>query len=103
MKTLLVKSTILPTGERITWDNGMPVHYSREMIPEQYNAWQSYIDDQIMKIRRWTKLLKKPKVHFHEDPEPESDRMFWAIMFAMILLAMFFIIGIFVSFYLKII
>jgi hypothetical protein len=42
-------------------------------------------------------------MHFHEDPEPESDRMFWAIMFAMILLAMFFIIGIFVSFYLKII
>ena len=62
MKTLLVKSTILPNGERITWDNGMPVHYSREMIPEQYNAWQLYIDDQIMKIRRWTKLLKKPKV-----------------------------------------
>jgi hypothetical protein len=62
MKTLLVKSTILPTGERITWEQGMPVNYSREMIPEQYNAWQSYIDDQIMKIRRWTKLLKKPKV-----------------------------------------
>jgi hypothetical protein len=62
MKTLLVKSTILPTGERIRWEQGMPVNYSREMIPEQYNAWQSYIDDQIMKIRRWTKLLKKPKV-----------------------------------------
>ena len=62
MKTLLVKSTILPTGERIAWEQGMPVNYSREMIPEQYNAWQSYIDDQIMKIRRWTKLLKKPKV-----------------------------------------
>ena len=62
MKTLLVKSTILPTGERITWEQGMPVNYSREMIPEQYNAWQSYIDDQIMKIRRWTKLLKKRKV-----------------------------------------
>jgi hypothetical protein len=62
MKTLLVKSTILPTGERITWEQGMPVNYSREMIPEQYNDWQSYIDDQIMKIRRWTKLLKKPKV-----------------------------------------
>jgi cell division septal protein FtsQ len=42
-------------------------------------------------------------MRFHEDPEPESDRMFWAIMFAMILLAMFFIMGIFVSFYLKII
>jgi hypothetical protein len=62
MKTLLVKSTILPNGERITWEQGMPVNYSREMIPEQYNAWQLYIDDQIMKIRRWTKLLKKPKV-----------------------------------------
>ena len=62
MKTLLVKSTILPNGERITWDNGMPVNYSREFQPEQYNAWQSYIDDQIMKIRRWNKLLKKPKV-----------------------------------------
>ena len=62
MKTLLVKSTILPNGERITWDHGMPVHYSREFQSEQYNAWQSYIDDQIMMIRRWTKLLKKPKV-----------------------------------------
>jgi hypothetical protein len=62
MKTLLVKSTILPNGERITWEQGMPVNYSREFQPEQYNAWQSYIDDQIMKIRRWTKLLKKPKL-----------------------------------------
>ena len=62
MRTLLVKSTILPTGERITYDQGMPVNYSREFQPEQYNAWHSYIDDQIMKIRRWTKLLKKPKV-----------------------------------------
>ena len=62
MKTLLVKSTILPNGERITWDNGMPAHYSREFQPEQYNAWQLYINDQIMKIRRWTKLLKKPKL-----------------------------------------
>ena len=39
---------------------------------------------------------------FHEDPEPESDRMFWAIMFAMILLAMFFVMEIFVRFYLLI-
>ena len=62
MKTLLVKSTILPNGERITWDHGMPVNYSREFQSEQYNAWQSYIDYQIMMIRRCTKLLKKPKV-----------------------------------------
>jgi len=62
MKTLLIKSTILPTGERITWDNGMPVNYSREFHADQYNAWQTYIDDQIMKIRRWNKLLKKPKL-----------------------------------------
>ena len=39
---------------------------------------------------------------FHEDPEPNQNRTFWAIMFVMILLVMFFVMEIFVRFYLLI-
>jgi len=41
-------------------------------------------------------------MHFHEDPEPNKDVLFWAIMFVMILLAMVFVMQIFVRFYLEI-
>ena len=41
-------------------------------------------------------------MHFHEDPEENKDRTFWAIMFVMILLVMFFVMEIFVRFYLQI-
>ncbi len=39
---------------------------------------------------------------FHEDPEENQDRTFWAIMFVMILLVMFYVMEIFVRFYLQI-
>jgi hypothetical protein len=39
---------------------------------------------------------------FHEDPEPHKNRTFWAIMFVMILLVMFYVMEIFVRFYLEI-
>jgi hypothetical protein len=41
-------------------------------------------------------------MHFHEDEDPNQDRTFWAIMFVMILLVMFFVIETFVRFYLEI-
>ena len=41
-------------------------------------------------------------MHFHEDPNPESNRVFWGIMFAMILVVMVFLMEIFVKFYLQI-
>ena len=41
-------------------------------------------------------------MHFHEDPNPESNRAFWFLMFGLILLAMFFVIEIFVRFYLQV-
>jgi hypothetical protein len=41
-------------------------------------------------------------MHFHEDPEPNKDVLFWAVMFLMLLLALFFVTEIFVRFYLEI-
>jgi len=41
-------------------------------------------------------------MHFHEDPEPNNDTNFWAIMFLMLLLALFFVAEIFVRFYLEV-
>ena len=35
---------------------------------------------------------------FHEDQDPESDRMFWVIMIAMSLVAVIFIVEIFLMF-----
>ena len=37
---------------------------------------------------------------FHEDQDPESDRMFWVIMIVMSLVAVIFIVEIFLMFYL---
>jgi hypothetical protein len=41
-------------------------------------------------------------MHFHEDPEPNKDVLFWAVMFSMLLLALFFVAEIFVRFYLEV-
>jgi Ca2+/H+ antiporter len=41
-------------------------------------------------------------MHFHEDPEPNKDVLFWAVMFLMLLLAICFVAEIFVRFYLEI-
>jgi hypothetical protein len=41
-------------------------------------------------------------MHFHEDMDPNKNRTFWAIMFLMLLLALFFVAEIFVRFYLEI-
>ena len=41
-------------------------------------------------------------MHFHEDHEPKNDRAFWTIMFLIMLLAMFFIMEIFIKFYLQV-
>jgi hypothetical protein len=41
-------------------------------------------------------------MHFHEDPEGKNDRAFWAFMFLMLLIAIFFVAEIFVRFYLEI-
>ena len=37
---------------------------------------------------------------FHEDQDPESNRIFWVIMIAMSLVAVIFIVEIFLMFYL---
>ena len=61
MKTLLVKKTILPSGESITWENGMPKHYTRELHSDQFNQWHDYIHNQILKMRMWTKIINRIK------------------------------------------
>ena len=59
MKTLLIKTTILPSGERITWEDGMPVHKTREVHSDQFNQWHFYIQNEIIKMRKWTKIIRK--------------------------------------------
>jgi hypothetical protein len=59
MKTLLIKSTTLPSGERITWKDGMPVHKTRELHSDQFNQWHFYIQNEIIKMRMWTKIIRK--------------------------------------------
>lgn len=61
MKTLLIKSTILPSGESITWKHGMPKHYSRELHSNQFNQWHEYIQKEILKMRMWTKIINRIK------------------------------------------
>jgi heme/copper-type cytochrome/quinol oxidase subunit 2 len=39
-------------------------------------------------------------IGFHEDQDPESNRMFWVIMIAMSLVAVIFIVEVFIMFYL---
>jgi hypothetical protein len=41
-------------------------------------------------------------MHFHEDPKEKNDRAFWAIMFLMLLIALFFVVEIFTKFYLQV-
>jgi hypothetical protein len=41
-------------------------------------------------------------MHFHEDPEGKNDRAFWAIMFLIMLLALFCVAEIFIKFYLQV-
>jgi hypothetical protein len=59
MKTLLIKTTTLPSGERITWKDGMPVHKTRELHSDQFNQWHEYIQKEILKMRMWTKIIRK--------------------------------------------
>ena len=59
MKTLLIKTTTLPSGERITWKDGMPVHKKREIHSDQFNQWHFYIHNEIIKMRMWGKIIRK--------------------------------------------
>jgi len=47
MKTLSVKTTILPEGQRITWANGMPKSYTRPIETKAFNRWAEYIHKKI--------------------------------------------------------
>ena len=59
------------------------------------------------KVDKWSNLRKQSRavylevVRLTEDTNPESNRAFWFLMFALILLAMFFVMEIFVKFYLQ--
>jgi len=62
----------------------------------------------IFKVDKWSNLRKQSNevysevVRLTEDENPESNRAFWLLMFALILLAMFFVMEIFVKFYLQV-
>ena len=62
----------------------------------------------IFRIDKWSNLRKQSNevylevVKLTSDPNPESNRVFWLIMFALIILVMFFLMEIFVKFYLQV-
>jgi hypothetical protein len=59
MKVLSVKSTVLPTGERLEWQNGMPQHRTYAMDSQLFNRWANYIHNQNTKAKGWH--LNKPR------------------------------------------
>lgn len=52
-RILSVQTTMLPTGERIQWVNGMPQHPYYAMDSQLFNRWAQYIHKQIDKNRGW--------------------------------------------------
>jgi hypothetical protein len=62
----------------------------------------------IFKVDKWSNLRKQSRavylqvVRLTKDKNPESNRVFWGIMFAMILVVMVFLCEIFVKFYLQV-
>ena len=59
MRVLSVKSTVLPTGERLEWVNGMPQHKTFAMDSQLFNRWANYIHNQNIKLKGWH--LNKPR------------------------------------------
>jgi hypothetical protein len=59
MRVLSVQSTVLPTGERLQWQNGMPQHPTYAMDSQLFNRWANYIHQQNTKYKGWS--LNKPR------------------------------------------
>jgi hypothetical protein len=59
MKILAVQSTVLPTGERLEWLNGMPQHRIYFLDSQLFNRWANYIHNQNIKLKGWH--LNKPR------------------------------------------
>jgi hypothetical protein len=53
MKLLAVTKTVLPTGEEIYWNRGMPSHKYYAMDSQLFNRWAKYIHDQNSKAKGW--------------------------------------------------
>ena len=73
MKTLSIQTTVLPTGERIQWQSGMPAHYYRELHTNQFNYWHQYIRAQVNKIKGINKI--KPGGVAHIDGQESALRL----------------------------
>jgi len=57
MKTLSIKTTIYPTGERIIWEGSiMPQHKYYAMDDTLFNRWTAYIYNQVNKIKGINKI-----------------------------------------------
>lgn len=51
MKTLSIKTTYLPTGERVNWQNGMPQHKTYQFESKDFNRWAMYIHRLNLKLK----------------------------------------------------
>lgn len=56
MKTISIKTTALPTGDRIIWENGMPQHKYFAMDGQLYNRWTAYVHNQVAKVNGFNKI-----------------------------------------------
>jgi hypothetical protein len=59
MRVLSVQTTVLPTGERLEWLNGMPQHRIYFLDSQLFNRWANYIHSQNIKLKGWH--LNKPR------------------------------------------
>ena len=62
MRNLSVQSTILPTGERLSWENNtMPQHPYKAMDSQLFNRWSLYIHNELLKTKGWNKVINRIK------------------------------------------
>jgi hypothetical protein len=73
MKILSVKTSVMPDGYRIEWQNGMPQHKEFTMDSELFNRWAEYIHAQVNKTKGINKV--KPGGVAHIEGQESALRL----------------------------
>jgi hypothetical protein len=60
MKTLLIKNTVLPTGENIIWGGEMPEHKVYAKDDQLLQAWKLHIAKELFLVETYNKIVDKP-------------------------------------------
>jgi len=59
MKTLLIKNTVLPTGENIVWGGEMPKHSVYAKDDQLLQAWKLHIAKELLIVETYNKIVYK--------------------------------------------